>query len=143
MPTPILRRIKCRRFRCEVGTGLLKIDGIKLQRDKRMSQLWSCVQPAVLQLCTVTIFTIFMCIDHTAILSCVGSTVRVALFSQPESCVISGLTPRCEGDLCFSGNLRSVEVPTFRDKLSGPSSRIKQSILDRKERRSQCESSFN
>ena len=91
MPTTILRLIKCRRFRCEVGTELLKIDGIRLQRDKRMSQLWSCVQPTILHLCTVTIFTVFMCIDRTAVLSCVGSTVTAALFSQPESCVISGL----------------------------------------------------
>jgi hypothetical protein len=30
-----------------------------------------------------------MCIDHTAALSYVGSTVTVALFSQLESCVIS------------------------------------------------------
>jgi hypothetical protein len=89
VPTPILRRIKCRHFCCEVGTEL-KIDNIRLQRDKRMSQLWSCVQPTVLQLWTVTVFSIFMCIDHTAVVSCVGSTVKVALLSQPESCVISG-----------------------------------------------------
>lgn len=91
MPTPILRRIKCRRFRCEVGTELLKIDGIRLQRVKRMSQSWSCVQPTILRLCAVTVFTIFMCIDRTAVLSCVGSTVTVELFPQPESCMISGL----------------------------------------------------
>jgi hypothetical protein len=130
------------RFRCELGTEMLKIDGMRLQRDKRMSQLWSCVQPTIPQFYTHTIFTIFMCIDYTAVLSYVGSTVTVALFSQPESCVISGLRRGVKKFAFVLGNLRSAELSMFRDNLSVPSSRIKQSIVDRKERRSQSESTF-
>jgi len=142
VPTPILRRIKCRRFRCEVGTALLKIDGIRHHRDKRMSQLWSCAQPTILRLCTVTIFAISVCIDHTAVLSCVGSTVTVALFSQPESCVIAGLR-RVVNEICVLLGINAAQkYRRFGENLSVLSSTIKQSILDRKECRSQSESSF-
>jgi hypothetical protein len=83
-----------------------------------------------------------MFIDHTAVLSCFVRIVTVVLFSQPESCVISGLR-RGVNEICIIlGYLRSAEIPTFRDNLSVPSSRIKQAILDRKERGSQSESSF-